>query len=730
MAERDYQPVRTGRWARARVIASDRLAAGAIRAGGLGVILALLLIILYLLSQAAPLFRSPAVAPLAEYPLPAAGAGPTVYLGFAGWGGQAVRVTAAGQVVLFSPGDGAVARLLSLDLPPAARVVQLAADSGRSERLAAGLADGSVIVFEVGEGDVPGGIVYPLGRSPLALLPDAPIEALALASADEGVLLFAAGQGAAVAALAPLVAGGPVQTLVWDSSPPAAIVGAAVAPDGRRLVLRDGAGALWPVLRSGRHLLPGPAGRAAEAATGMTLLAGGRTLVSASAAAGVRQWLLQEADGALSLQPVQALADGASLRLLVAESERKGLAGLDGDGGLWLIHVTSGRSWRQPQLTEAPAAHMALSGDARQLLLETADGRVAQWQIVNPHPEVSWRALWGRLRYEDYAVAAAVWQPAGGGVAAEPKLGLAPLVFGTLKAAAVALLLALPLAVGGAIYTAHFMEPGMRRYIKPMVELMEALPTVILGFLAALWLAPLLESNLLGALLAALLWPLLVLVVAGAWHGLPVALSHRLPAELRWLFLPLLLLAFFAACFAVSPLLEVWLFGGDFTLWLSRDLGLQFQQRNALVIGIALGFAIVPSIFSIAEDAIFSVPPHLTQGALALGARPWQALVGVVLPVAGPAILSAAMIGFGRALGETMIVLMASGNTPLLDVNLFEGLRSVAANVALEVTETEPGSTHYRVLYLSGLVLLGFSLLCNTPAELLRQRMRRRFRNL
>ena len=124
------------------------------------------------------------------------------------------------------------------------------------------------------------------------------------------------------------------------------------------------------------------------------------------------------------------------------------------------------------------------------------------------------------------------------------------------------------------------------------------------------------------------------------------------------------------------------------------------------------------------------MPPHLTQGALALGARPWQTLVGVVLPIASPAILSAAMIGCGRALGETMIVLMASGNTPLLDVNLFEGLRSVAASVAMEVPEAELGGTHYRVLFLSGLVLLGFTLLCNTPAELLRQRMRRRYRSL
>ena len=121
------------------------------------------------------------------------------------------------------------------------------------------------------------------------------------------------------------------------------------------------------------------------------------------------------------------------------------------------------------------------------------------------------------------------------------------------------------------------------------------------------------------------------------------------------------------------------------------------------------------------------MPRHLSNGSLALGATPWQTLVGVVLPTASPGIFSALMIGFGRAVGETMIVLMATGNTPIMDLNVFEGMRTLAANLAVEVAETEVGSTHYRVLFLAALVLFLFTFALNTAAEVVRQRLRRRY---
>jgi len=143
-----------------------------------------------------------------------------------------------------------------------------------------------------------------------------------------------------------------------------------------------------------------------------------------------------------------------------------------------------------------------------------------------------------------------------------------------------------------------------------------------------------------------------------------------------------------------------------------------------------MGFAVIPTIYSIAEDALFEVPKHLTQGSLALGATPWQTLMRVVLPTASPGIFSAVMIGFGRAVGETMIVLMATGNTPVMTMNIFEGFRTLSANIAVEMPESEVSSTHFRVLFLAALVLFLFTFLFNTTAEIVRQRLRRKYGSL
>ncbi|MDI6978599.1 ABC transporter permease subunit, partial [Serratia sp. Se-RSBMAAmG] len=170
------------------------------------------------------------------------------------------------------------------------------------------------------------------------------------------------------------------------------------------------------------------------------------------------------------------------------------------------------------------------------------------------------------------------------------------------------------------------------------------------------------------------------------------------------------------------------------TLWLPTqlwpDIGerlAHYEQRNLLVAALAMGFALVPLIFTLSEDALFSVPGALGQGSLALGATPWQTLTRVVLPGASAGIFAALMIGFGRAVGETMIVLMATGNTPVSEGGLFAGLRALSANIAIEMPEAAAGSAHYRILFLSALLLLIFTLVINTVAELIRQRLRQRY---
>jgi phosphate transport system permease protein len=143
-----------------------------------------------------------------------------------------------------------------------------------------------------------------------------------------------------------------------------------------------------------------------------------------------------------------------------------------------------------------------------------------------------------------------------------------------------------------------------------------------------------------------------------------------------------------------------------------------------------MGFAVIPIIFTIAEDSLANVPQHLRAGSLALGANRWQTAVRIVLPTASPGIFSAIMIGFGRAVGETMIVLMATGNTPVMDWSIFNGFRALSANIAVELPEAPEGATLFRVLFLAALLLFGLTFLVNTVAEVIRLRLRQRYRYL
>jgi phosphate transport system permease protein len=151
-----------------------------------------------------------------------------------------------------------------------------------------------------------------------------------------------------------------------------------------------------------------------------------------------------------------------------------------------------------------------------------------------------------------------------------------------------------------------------------------------------------------------------------------------------------------------------------------------YVQRNALVVGFVMGFAIIPIIYTIAEDALSTVPQHLRSASLGAGATRWQTAMRIVIPTAMSGISSAIMVGLGRAVGETMVVLMAAGNTPVMSWNVFEGFRTLSANIAVELPEAVRNSTHYRTLFLAALVLFAMTFVVNTVAEIVRLRFRRR----
>jgi phosphate transport system permease protein len=152
----------------------------------------------------------------------------------------------------------------------------------------------------------------------------------------------------------------------------------------------------------------------------------------------------------------------------------------------------------------------------------------------------------------------------------------------------------------------------------------------------------------------------------------------------------------------------------------------QYGQRNALVVGFIMGFAVIPIIYTIADDAMSAVPDHLRSASLGAGATRWQTAVRIVVPTSMSGLFSAVMIGFGRAVGETMIVLMAAGNTPIMEWNIFSGFRTLSANIAVEMMEAVEGSTNYRTLFLTAVILFSMTFVINTIAEKIRQSYRKK----
>ncbi len=359
-----------------------------------------------------------------------------------------------------------------------------------------------------------------------------------------------------------------------------------------------------------------------------------------------------------------------------------------------------------------------------------ANGAIRQWDLHNPHPEITWGTLFSKIWYEGYEHPNYTWQSSSGSDNFEAKFSLTPLVVGTFKGAFFGLIFGIPIAVFAALYTSQLMTSQIRSFVKPTIEIMAALPSVVIGFLAGLWIAPFMEKNLVAFLLAPPLMLTLILTGSSFFFRLPLKQRSRIPQsiELGILF-ALIALSLFLAHILAGPV-EKLCFHGNIQQWIYDTTGQKVEQRNSLVIGLAMGFAVIPIIFSICEDAMSNVPRHYISGSLALGATRWQSAVRVVLPTASPGIFSAVMLGFGRAVGETMIVLMATGNTPILSLSPFNGMRTLSANIAVEIPEAPYEGSLYRVLFLAAALLFLATFVINTAAEVIRLRLREKYRAL
>ncbi len=725
----------------------NKLAAWGIASGGLSVIGAVLLIFFYLLYEVAPMFVAASIEPVNQYPVPALSAdknSETIMLAMEEQSEVALRVQKSGHMTFFKVSDGDIIQHQSLPLngtvsafdvnTQASRLMVFANDQGQALLVKHNYR----VTYPNDERLITPELIYPYGEEPLDLGSDT-ITDITLRDGEEAMVI------------ATLNNQGQLQVNRYLKE--VDFLSDEVVLEHESVNLPSIAGTInqveidqtmrWMFVLADERLLH-VVNLEDELLTqtitldnvgtisSMSWLLGENSLLIGNSQGKVSQWFMARQDDKWRLAMARsfALQEASEVQHIVSEQRRKGFLVAGQNGQLAIYHSTAHRSLIDEKVLDGDIKLLSISPRAKDLLIETQQGTIHHFKIDNEHPEISWTSMWDQVWYEGYEKPEYIWQSSASSNDFEPKYSLVPLAFGTLKGAFYAMLLAAPLAIAGAIYTAYFMAPALRRKVKPIIELMEALPTVILGFLAGLALAPFLENNLLGIFAVLIVLPVAMLAFGFSWANLPAKVRHLVPEG--WdvvLLIPVIILAGWFAI-EVSPELETIFFGGSMVDWLNNDLGVSFSQRNALIVGLAMGFAVIPTIFSIAEDAIFSVPKSLSYGSLALGATPWQTMVKVVLPTASPGIFSALMIGMGRAVGETMIVLMATGNTPITDVNIFEGMRTLAANIAVEIPESEVGSTHYRILFLTGFVLFLFTFVFNTAAETVRQRLRTKYGQL
>jgi phosphate transport system permease protein len=584
--------------------------------------------------------------------------------------------------------------------------------------------------------------------------------------------------------------------------------------------------------------------------TALALVLGDVSLAVGDEKGELTVWSPVNTDGTRKLQMIHELqSHPCAIREIVPSGRTKSLVSLDADGVAHLDHITSERRLLSlavggkdaatvAEKTETAMPQVALGPRDDALVAMDSAGKLTAWRIEGGCPEVSFKTLFGKVFYEGYDKPEYVWQTTGG-EEFEPKFSLVPLVFGTLKGTFYAMLFAVPLALFAAMYVSYFTTPGFRRTIKPMVEIMATVPSVVIGFLIALWLAPVIERWALAFFVSLIAVPATFVAFMAVWQilrrfdwarrvengyeflvVLPVLLvgvalaacvsapleqtlfqaaapAHELQgksvavdeaplllgtfhATPRWqvlavlaglVIIPTALFAFqmtwrFAirvdsikrikgarkglllltkyvlilSTIVSGAAVAMWLagpieaklfpanFSGGFCRWLIEGpLHTRYDQRNNIIIAFGLGFTVIPIIFSISEDSLSNVPYNMTAASMAVGASRWQTLWRVVLPSASPGIFAATMIGFGRAVGETMIVLMATGNTPILDWSPLNGMRTLSANIAVEIPEAPVGGTLYRVLFLCAVLLFLLTFTVNTAAELVRQRLRKRF---
>jgi phosphate transport system permease protein len=306
---------------------------------------------------------------------------------------------------------------------------------------------------------------------------------------------------------------------------------------------------------------------------------------------------------------------------------------------------------RRPPLaeraTELSIRVLAYSAVAAMVLILIFIAKEA-WPILTSsaiHREVTLAKMWFAQQWPGYDATEHVWQP----VSEIPKYGVWPLVVGTIKVTLIAMLVAVPLAISAAVFVSQYAGRRTREIVKPAIEFLAGIPSVVLGFFA--------------------------LMVMASWFQDTFGFDSRL---------------------------------------------------NAVVAGVALSIAVIPVVFTVCEEALGAVPRSYVEASASLGAARWQTITRVVLPAAAPGIAASIALGLGRAFGETMIVLMASGNAAILSANPAESVRTLSATIAAELAEVVFGGPHYTVLFALAVLLFIVTFGINFAGDQAIARMKRR----
>ncbi len=722
----------------------DRLATNFVTLGGGVIILAILAILFVIVWEFAPLFKSPKV--VLEGTLDTGATRYPLAVGMDEYREVAYRVDGAG-IQFFSLKT--LKPLPATPLPELFKAGITSVSPSEDGFIILGLSDGRVLPVQVKFENIFSGdtrTVQPKlipGKAVLIREDGKPVETLTHFKSEEGYSIAVKTNGHEVAVIQVEerrnMMGGVTQNTSKD------IISFPVKGEISVLVFHTVENALMAGTTSGQILRAdledrdspgairniGKTDRPEVSVTSMDFVLGDYTLVVGDSKGGVStlQWLKLK-DGKPRLHQINNFEPHTEPTTLFSKSLRT-KAFLSGAENEIRVHYSTHGETQitlpHPEGQKFKAVSLSRKGDG--ILAADAHGKIYHWTMNNPYPQITLKSVFGKIWYEGYKEPEYVWQSTGGTDEFESKFSLVPLIFGTLKGTFYAMLFAIPIAILGAFYTSQFMDHRLKGIIKPTIELMAALPSVILGFFAALLIAPEVERFLPGVIMTPFVIAGVVLLAALFYE-----ISDEFKARVKtgreiWVLVPLTLFGG-ALSFYAGTLVESSFLMGDHRTWLNEVFSVTYDQRNALVVGLAMGFAVIPIIFTITEDSLSNVPEHLKASSLALGATPWQTALQVILPTASPGIFSAIMIGFGRAVGETMIVLMATGNTPVMEWSMFNGFRALSANIAVELPEAPEGGTLFRLLFLAAFLLFVMTFIVNTLAELVRLRLRKRYRVL